>query len=79
MRRSTSSGFELIVCRVRSRLGAYLGDDNLLISTDYPHPDSLFPEAINTFVGLPGVSDVSKRKILWDNPARLFGLEDPLS
>jgi predicted TIM-barrel fold metal-dependent hydrolase len=52
-----------------------LGDRSIVVSTDYPHSDGLFPDAINAFVGLPGVGDESKRKILWDNCARLYGLE----
>ncbi|MBI4611824.1 MAG: amidohydrolase family protein [Candidatus Rokubacteria bacterium] len=50
-----------------------LGDDNLVFSTDYPHSDSRFPEATVLVLKLP-VSDRSKRKILWDNCARLYGL-----
>ena len=53
----------------------YMGADNLLFSTDYPHSDSIFPEAVNTFLALGGISDADKRKILWDNGAKLFGLE----
>ena len=52
----------------------YIGSDNLLFSTDYPHSDSLFPSAVDTFLALPGISDADKRKILWDNPAKLFGI-----
>jgi predicted TIM-barrel fold metal-dependent hydrolase len=52
---------------------AELGDDTLVVSTDWPHDDSRFPHAIDTFLGLP-LSDVSKRKALWDNCARLYGL-----
>lgn len=52
----------------------YLGDDNLLFSTDYPHNDCLYPEAVNTFLAQEDISDQSKRKILWDNGARLYGL-----
>lgn len=50
-----------------------LGDDCLVFSTDYPHPDSRFPEATNLFLKLP-LSEASKRKILWDNCARLYNL-----
>jgi predicted TIM-barrel fold metal-dependent hydrolase len=53
----------------------YIGSDNLLFSTDYPHSDSLFPCAVDTFLALPGISDADKRKILWDNPAKLFGIK----
>jgi predicted TIM-barrel fold metal-dependent hydrolase len=52
----------------------YMGADNLLFSTDYPHSDSMFPESVNMFLALEGVSDEDKRKILWDNGAKLFGI-----
>ena len=51
-----------------------IGDDNIVISSDWPHDDSAYPNAIETFLGLEGVSAESKRKILWDNCARLYGL-----
>ena len=51
---------------------ARLGDDNIVFSTDYPHYDSSFPEAINTFLALD-VPQESKHKILWDNCARYYG------
>jgi predicted TIM-barrel fold metal-dependent hydrolase len=51
-----------------------MGDDNIVISTDWPHDDSAYPRAVETFLGLEGVSDTTKRKILWDNCARLYGL-----
>ena len=54
----------------------YIGADNLLFSTDYPHSDSLFPKAVDAFLELPGISDADKRKVLWDNPAKLFNLGD---
>jgi predicted TIM-barrel fold metal-dependent hydrolase len=50
------------------------GDDNIVVSTDYPHSDGLFPQAIEEFVALEGVSDKTKAKILWDNCARLYKL-----
>jgi predicted TIM-barrel fold metal-dependent hydrolase len=51
-----------------------IGDDNIVVSTDYPHSDGLFPVAIEEFVRLEGVSDKTKAKILWDNCARLYKL-----
>ena len=51
-----------------------VGDDNLVISSDFPHFDSPFPEARERFMKIPNVSIESKRKILWDNCARLYNL-----
>ena len=51
-----------------------IGDDNIVISTDWPHDDAAYPQAIDSFLAMEGVSDESKRKILWDNCARLYSL-----
>jgi predicted TIM-barrel fold metal-dependent hydrolase len=51
-----------------------VGDDSIVISTDWPHDDSAYPHAIEHFLALPDLSDASRRKILWDNCARLYGL-----
>lgn len=52
---------------------AALGDERIVFSTDYPHPDSGFPKAVDSFLALEGVSDASKRRILWDNARALYG------
>ena len=52
-----------------------VGDDNIVVSTDYPHSDGLFPHAIEEFVAIEGVSDKTKSMILWDNCARLYNLD----
>lgn len=49
------------------------GDDNIVFSTDYPHGDSKYPESVETFLKLP-ISSETKRKILWDNWCKLYGL-----
>ena len=49
-----------------------LGDDNIVISTDYPHFASAFPHAMDEFLELE-ISEESKRKILWDNCVRYYG------
>jgi len=51
-----------------------LGADNFFFSTDYPHFDSRFPHATELFLSLEGIDAASKRKILWDNPARMYNL-----
>jgi predicted TIM-barrel fold metal-dependent hydrolase len=57
-------------------LGAVLdliGDDNFVWNTDYPHSDAPDPDkALPELLEQP-ISEESKRKILWDNPVRLFG------
>lgn len=51
-----------------------LGDDNIVISSDWPHDDSAYPHAIDEFLALEGVSAETRRKVLWDNCARLYRL-----
>jgi predicted TIM-barrel fold metal-dependent hydrolase len=50
-----------------------VGNGNLVFSTDYPHVDSRYPEAVNYFLRLP-FSDADKRKILWDNCANYYAM-----
>ncbi len=67
---------ERLVGDVVRRLGA----DNIVVSSDYPHQDSAYPEAsqkiFETF-DQEGLADEARRKILWDNCARLYALADP--
>lgn len=51
------------------------GSDQLVFSTDYPHGDSRYPKAVESFLELP-LSDEDKRKILWDNCARFYGIKE---
>jgi predicted TIM-barrel fold metal-dependent hydrolase len=51
-----------------------IGDDNVVISTDYPHADSHWPNAVNAFMAIEMPSE-SRKKILWDNCARLYGVD----
>ncbi len=51
------------------------GDGNLVVGSDYPHGDGSFPHAIGDFVAVDTLSTAVKRKVLWDNPVRLYGLE----
>ncbi|MBM3925858.1 MAG: amidohydrolase [SAR202 cluster bacterium] len=50
-----------------------IGDNKLVWNTDYPHSDAPDPDkALPQFLDQP-LSDQTKRHILWDNPARLYG------
>ncbi len=50
-----------------------MGDEHYVFSTDYPHADSKYPEAVETFLDMP-ITEDNKRHILWDNCARLYGM-----
>jgi predicted TIM-barrel fold metal-dependent hydrolase len=48
-------------------------EDHVVWNTDYPHPDAPDPDkALDSLLAQP-ISEDAKRKILWDNPARLYG------
>jgi len=54
----------------------YIGEDNLLFASDYPHMDHE-PEIVGELVELE--KRLPKRtiqKILWDNPVRFYGLSE---
>jgi predicted TIM-barrel fold metal-dependent hydrolase len=53
-----------------------VGSDYFVVSSDYPHSDGAFPEAMEQFLGLP-LNTEQRRKILWDNCARLYGIPTP--
>jgi uncharacterized protein len=53
-----------------------MGAEYFVVSSDYPHADGAFPEALQQFLGLP-LNDEQRRKILWDNCARLYGIATP--
>jgi uncharacterized protein len=48
-----------------------IGPGNLVFSTDYPHGDSKYPEAVNHFLKL-ALPDEIKKKVLWDNCANYY-------
>ena len=55
-----------------------IGEDNVLFETDYPHPVCLFGnvrERIDDAFG--DLEPATRRKVLWDNAARLYGITEP--
>ena len=51
----------------------FIGDDNLVWNTDYPHPDAPDSNQVLPWFARSPFSDDSKRKIPWDNAVRLYG------
>jgi predicted TIM-barrel fold metal-dependent hydrolase len=51
----------------------YLGDHVLMFSTDYPHPETRFPESVDLCLGWPEMNPGLMQKILWDNAVKAFG------
>jgi len=51
----------------------WFGDDNIVFSTDYPHGDSQYPNAVKTFRKLP-LSEESQRKVVGENWSRLYDI-----
>ena len=56
----------------------WLGDDHILWESDFPHPDSKYPDAVQYFLDLEPelISEESKRKILWDNSVDFYRFPD---
>ena len=53
-----------------------IGDNNIVMSVDYPHADGPFPNGVKEFLELPAVSLESKKKIMWENCLRLYGFSE---
>ncbi len=53
-----------------------MGAEYFVVSSDYPHSDGAFPDAMKEFFGMP-LDSGQRRKILWENCARLYGIETP--
>ena len=71
----TPRGKSEVLARTVEHITAQLGSDSfLLFSTDYPHGDSKYPDSVSAFCELPGLTEESKRKILWQNWVRLYGI-----
>ncbi len=57
-----------------SQIIDYIGSDNLIFGSDYPHMDHK-PDILEQAVGLEkSLSTATVKKLLWDNPARFYGL-----
>ena len=52
-----------------------MGEDNILFSTDYPHPTCLYPAPlVSAAENMKSLRETSQRKILGGNAAKLYRL-----
>jgi predicted TIM-barrel fold metal-dependent hydrolase len=54
---------------------AYIGDDQVVYASDFPHWDHSYPKSLKELKDRPDLTDGQKRKILADNARRLYGLK----
>lgn len=52
----------------------FLGDGVLMYASDFPHAESQYPDSVDNFCAWRRLTDEHKRKMLWDNPARFYGV-----
>ena len=58
------------------RLLEFWGPGNLLWASDYPHPDSIWPNSVRTIGETMGHMDPNAvRKLVGGNAAELYGLD----
>jgi predicted TIM-barrel fold metal-dependent hydrolase len=57
------------------------GAERVVWASDFPNPDSIYPEAVETFLtesSRAGLGERDLAAVLWDTPLRFFGLEHRL-
>ena len=55
----------------------FCNEDHILWASDYPHPDSTFPDSQRIVAEqMAHITPAQQRKILRENPIALYGLED---
>ena len=61
---------------------ARVGADHLMWASDFPHPDALYPAAVESFLkemAETGVAAEQLDAVLWDTPVRVYRLADRLA
>lgn len=54
-----------------------IGDDNIVTATDFAHLEGRgYVDALENTINLENVSEATKRKMMWDNAARLYAIAE---
>jgi predicted TIM-barrel fold metal-dependent hydrolase len=61
------------------RLIDKVGADNIMFETDFPHPTSIYGDEVQATIdsSLGSLSDALRHKLIWQNAARLYEIEEP--
>jgi predicted TIM-barrel fold metal-dependent hydrolase len=60
-------------------LVAAIGDESIVWATDYPHADSVFPDAVDVLRrSMEGLSAPSQERIIGTNAQRFFAIKVPV-
>jgi predicted TIM-barrel fold metal-dependent hydrolase len=52
-----------------------MGDHALMFASDYPHPETIFPDHVDTVIAWRQVlGEEAMRKLMWENAARFLRL-----
>ena len=54
-------------------VSSMLGDQMLMYSSDYPHPETRFPESVDLVLNWEGIGSELLPKIMWENAVKCFG------
>ena len=61
--------------RMTKAVNDLLGDHVLMYQSDYPHPETLFPDHVDTVVGWrEELGEPAMTKLMWENAARFLRL-----
>ena len=76
------SGQVYVSCEPEERtlpyVAEWIGADQLLFPSDYPHWDSGFPNSVTELAERSDVSEQLKQKIFLENPRRFYGLSNDI-
>ena len=56
-------------------MAQWVGEDQLLYASDYPHWDTEWPHTVSTLLDRDDMTPTLKRKILSENALRFYGIK----